>query len=327
MEIRSVLPQSDGKTNRQYRMATDTTDNAIELNAVTKTFANHVAVDQLDLAVPTGSIYGFIGPNGSGKTTTLRMILRIFQPDSGSVRVLGQTKGRTADDRLGYLPEERGLYKRMRVGDLLKYYAKLKGFNDCQAHIDEWLQQLDASTWVNKRIDSLSKGMAQKIQFIAAVAARPELVILDEPFSGLDPVNMESLRAAVLLLRERGTTVIFSTHDMDMAEKLCDTIFMIFKGKKVLDGTIDSIQARYPANRVRVRFADPETQLPFLPSVTESFQHGRLHMLTLRSADEAPAVLQQLVAHGELHLFEVVKPSLHDVFIQIAKPDPVELSA
>ena len=307
-------------------MAIDTINNAIELNAVTKTFGNHVAVDQLDLAVPTGSIYGFIGPNGSGKTTTLRMILRIFQPDTGTVRVLGQTKGRTADDRLGYLPEERGLYKRMRVGGLLKYYAKLKGFRNCQPHIEEWLQQLEASTWVNKRIDSLSKGMAQKIQFIAAVAARPQLVILDEPFSGLDPVNMESLRDAVLLLRERGTTVIFSTHDMDMAEKLCDTIFMIFKGKKVLDGTIDSIQARYPANRVRVRFACPDQALPFMPNVTESHQNGRFHMLTLRSADDAPAVLQQLADQGELHLFEVVKPSLHDVFIQIAKPDSMELA-
>lgn len=307
-------------------MAIDTINNAIELNAVTKTFGNHVAVEQLNLAVPTGSIYGFIGPNGSGKTTTLRMILRIFQPDSGTVRVLGQTKGRTADDRLGYLPEERGLYKRMRVGDLLKYYAKLKGFRNCQPHIEEWLQQLEASTWVNKRIDSLSKGMAQKIQFIAAVAARPQLVILDEPFSGLDPVNMESLRDAVLLLRERGATVIFSTHDMDMAEKLCDTIFMIFKGKKVLDGTIDSIQARYPANRVRIRFANPDQALPFIPNVTESHQNGRFHMLTLRSADDAPAVLQQLADEGELHLFEVVKPSLHDVFIQIAKPDSMELA-
>ena len=180
-------------------------DNAVQLYGVTKTFSNHVAVDNLDLAVPTGSIYGFIGPNGSGKTTTLRMILRIFQPDTGSVQVLGQTQGTTADDRLGYLPEERGLYKRMKVGDLLRYYARLKGFYDCQKHIDSWLEYLEATTWVNKRIDSLSKGMAQKIQFIAAVAAKPRLVILDEPFSGLDPVNMESLRDAVLLLRERGT--------------------------------------------------------------------------------------------------------------------------
>ena len=301
-------------------------ENAIELNSVTKSFSNHVAVDNLDLAVPTGSIYGFIGPNGSGKTTTLRMILRIFQPDSGTVKVLGQTKGRTADDRLGYLPEERGLYKRMRVGDLLRYYARLKGRKDCQPYIDEWLEYLEATTWVNKRIDALSKGMAQKIQFIAAVAAQPQLVILDEPFSGLDPVNMESLRDAVLLLRDRGTTVIFSTHDMDMAEKLCDTIFMIFKGRKVLDGSIDSIQARYPANRVRVRFADSEKQVPRLPMVVETSQQGRFHLLTLRDPQDAPPLMAALAEHGDLHLFEVVKPSLHDVFIRIAKPDPVEMT-
>lgn len=301
-------------------------ENAVQLTGVTKTFSNHVAVEDLDLAVPTGSIYGFIGPNGSGKTTTLRMILRIFQPDHGRVEVLGQAAGRTADDRLGYLPEERGLYKRMKVGNLLRYYARLKGFYNCQSHIDGWLEYLEATTWVNKRIDTLSKGMAQKVQFIAAVAARPKLVILDEPFSGLDPVNMESLRDAVLLLRERGTTVIFSTHDMDMAEKLCDTIFMIFKGRKVLDGTIDSIQAQYPADRLRVRLANPRTSLPTMPQVVDSIVQGRNHLLTLRDAGDAPAVMSQLNDAGELHLFEVVKPSLHDIFLQIAKPDPVEMA-
>lgn len=301
-------------------------DNAIELHCVTKTFSNHVAVDGLDLQVPTGSIYGFIGPNGSGKTTTLRMILRIFQPDSGAVKVLGQTQGKTADDRLGYLPEERGLYKRMKVGDLLRYYARLKGRYDCQSHINEWLQYLEAGSWVNQRVDTLSKGMAQKVQFIAAVAARPQLVILDEPFSGLDPVNMESLRDAVLLLRDRGTTVIFSTHDMDMAEKLCDTIFMIFKGQKVLDGTIDAIQAQYPADRVRIRFADPTTELPRMAEVTGAVLQGRQHWLTLRDACDAQAVLSRCAQAGGLQLFEIVKPSLHDIFIQIAKPDPVEMA-
>ena len=208
---------------------------AIELSGVTKRFREQVAVDSLDLAVPTGSIYGFIGPNGSGKTTTLRMILRIFPPDAGTIRVLGNEQGKTADDRLGYLPEERGMYKRMKVRSLLKYYSKLKGHHNCDADIERWLEKLDAKEWANKRIDALSKGMAQKIQFISAVVARPELVILDEPFSGLDPVNLEVLRDAVLELRSAGTTVIFSTHDMDVAEKLCDTIFMIFQGRKVLD--------------------------------------------------------------------------------------------
>ncbi|MGI9516131.1 MAG: ABC transporter ATP-binding protein [Pirellulaceae bacterium] len=302
-------------------------NNAIELAGVTKRFAKQVAVDNLDLNVPVGSIYGFIGPNGSGKTTTLRMILRIFQPDSGSVTVLGERHGKTADDRLGYLPEERGLYKRMRVGSLLTYYARLKGNYDCQKHLQEWLTRLEASDWVNKRIDTLSKGMAQKVQFIAAVAGNPQLVILDEPFTGLDPVNMEALREAVKLLRERGNTVIFSTHDMEMAEKLCDTIFMIHKGHKVLDGTIDTIQAHYPANRVRVRFADPDLQVPEIRQVTAVETQGREFQLIVEDHSQSGIVLEQLSRHGELHRFEVIKPSLHDIFIEIAKPAAEEMAA
>lgn len=299
--------------------------NAIELNNVSKRFGAHTAVDSLDLAVPTGSIYGFIGPNGSGKTTTLRMILRIYQPDSGVVTVLGNPVGKVADDRLGYLPEERGLYKRMRVGELLRYYAKLKGNYDCKAWLDEWLEFLDASTWINKRIDTLSKGMAQKVQFIAAIAGKPKLVILDEPFSGLDPVNMESLRDAVLLLRERGTTVIFSTHDMDIAEQLCDTIFMIFKGHKVLDGTLESIQERYPANRIRVRFSDPDMSLPTLPEIQASQQYNKSYILEMRDADDAPQILHQLAQHGPLNHFEIIRPTLHEIFVRIARPTVEDL--
>lgn len=294
--------------------------NAIELNNVTKLFGTQKAVDALDLVVPTGSIYGFIGPNGSGKTTTLRMILRIYQPDSGTVTVLGNPSGKVADDRLGYLPEERGLYKRMRVGDLLRYYAKLKGNYDCKSWLDEWLGFLDASGWVNKRIDTLSKGMAQKVQFIAAISGKPQLVILDEPFSGLDPVNMESLRDAVLLLRERGTTVIFSTHDMDIAEQLCDTIFMIFKGHKVLDGTIDSIQQQFPANRIRVRFSSPDTTLPVINKVRSSQLDNKSHILEMRDPDDAPNILRQLARHGPVNHFEIIRPTLHEIFVQIARP-------
>ncbi|MFK7817644.1 MAG: ABC transporter ATP-binding protein, partial [Planctomycetaceae bacterium] len=247
--------------------------NAVELSGVTKKFRDHTAVDGLDLAVPKGSIYGFIGPNGSGKTTTIRMILRIFQPDAGTVSVLGQTAGTAADSRLGYLPEERGLYKRMKVKDVCAYYAKLKGHYDCKSDIDDWLQRLGATEWANKRVDALSKGMAQKVQFITSVVARPELLILDEPFSGLDPVNLEVLRDAVLEMRNRGTTVIFSTHDMDVAEKLCDTIFMIFKGQKVLDGSVDSIQQQYARNQVTLRLANGDPP-PDLQGVTSSQADG-----------------------------------------------------
>lgn len=296
--------------------------NAIELRGVTKTFGKTVAVNQLDLSVPEGSIYGFIGPNGSGKTTTLRMILRIFQPDQGDVVVLGNASGKTADDRLGYLPEERGLYKRMKVRDLLTYYARLKGFYNCKPEINKWLERLGATSWVNMKVDSLSKGMAQKVQFISAVVARPQLVILDEPFSGLDPVNMESLREAVYSLREDGTTIVFSTHDMDMAEKMCDTVFMIFKGNKVLDGTMESIQANYPANRIRVGFAGEEQTMPTLTGTSSPERLGRYFEFTLDDPGRSQSVLQELSSQRELIHFEIVQHSLHDIFVRIARPEP-----
>ncbi|MEM7477711.1 MAG: ATP-binding cassette domain-containing protein [Planctomycetota bacterium] len=297
--------------------------NAIELRQVRKTFGKNVAVNDVDLVVPEGAIYGFIGPNGSGKTTTLRMILRIFQPDSGEVVVLGQATGKTADDRLGYLPEERGLYKRMKVFELLTYYARLKGFYDCRGEIDSWLERLGASDWANKKIDALSKGMAQKVQFISAVVAKPELVILDEPFSGLDPVNMESLRDAILHLRQLGTTIIFSTHDMDMAEKLCDGVFMIFQGNKVLDGTMDEIQADYASNRIRVALSSADNTLPELHGVLETLPKGRYYDLVLADTSQAQSVLHQLTSQREIQHFEIVKPSLHDIFVSIARPEEV----
>ena len=293
--------------------------NAVELTSVTKRFGEHTAVNELDLVVPTGSIYGFVGPNGSGKTTTIRMILRIFQPDEGTVRVLGQDTGKTADDRLGYLPEERGLYKRMKVGELLTYYAKLKGFRDCQSEIDDWLNRLGASDWKKKKVDALSKGMAQKVQFISAVVARPQLLILDEPFSGLDPVNMEVLRDAVVAMRERGTTIIFSTHDMDVAEKLCDTVFMIFQGNKVLDGSVESIQRDYAADTLKIRLAAGE-QLPALPGIESQREEGLYHYLKLANPDESQIILQQLSNAVRVEHFELERPSLHDIFVGIARP-------
>jgi len=299
-------------------------NSAIELDQVSKSFGNQIAVDRLDLQVPEGAIYGFIGPNGSGKTTTLRMILRIFQPDSGTVRVLGEAKGKTADDRLGYLPEERGLYKRMKVRDVLAYYSRLKGKYDCRGEIQRWLELMGATEWANKKIDALSKGMAQKIQFIAAVVAKPRLVILDEPFSGLDPVNLESLKEAVISLRNSGTTILFSTHDMEMAEKLCDTILMIFMGKKVLDGSLESIQANYPADRVRIRFADDNQDVPPLSGITEVTSNGRFHYFRMQDPSRSQRLLQELSRERVITHFEVVKPSLHDIFVSIARPRKVD---
>ncbi|MDB4755905.1 ATP-binding cassette domain-containing protein [Mariniblastus sp.] len=295
--------------------------NAIELAGVTKRFGKKTAVDGLDLAVPTGAIYGFIGPNGSGKTTTLRMILRIIQPDSGQVAVLGKLRGRTADDQLGYLPEERGMYKRMKARELLIYFSRLKGRYDAAKNVDQWLEKLGAAEWANMKIETLSKGMAQKIQFISAIVTMPKLVILDEPFSGLDPVNMEVLRDAVLELRENGTTVIFSTHDMDMAQQMCDTIFMVFQGKKVLDGTLSEIQATYPANRVRVILSDTRQEFPSIDGIENLTQTRNSFEFKLENIEEKQRILQQLAARVSLDQFEVIRPTLHEIFVRIARPE------
>jgi ABC-2 type transport system ATP-binding protein len=293
---------------------------AVEIERVTKTFQGHVAVDDLSLEVPEGCIYGFIGPNGSGKTTTLRMIMRILHPDRGSVRVLGEESFRAANDRVAYLPEERGLYKQMKVRDVLRFYAELKGFRHSGPAVAEWLERLGLGDWAGRRVEALSKGMAQKVQFIATVIARPELVLLDEPFSGLDPVNLDVLRDAVLRLRRDGATVIFSTHDMAVAERLCDAVFMIYKGRKVLDGSLGSIQGAYGSVTLRVEL-DGGTDLDGLPGVAKVTDFGRLQELRLERGADPQAILARLVQRGRVLHFEVARPTLHDIFVRIAGPE------
>jgi ABC-2 type transport system ATP-binding protein len=295
--------------------------NAVEIEHVTKTFGKHVAVDDLSLQVPTGAVYGFIGPNGSGKTTTLRMIMRIFLPDSGNIWVLGEQSQGAATDRVGYLPEERGLYKQMKVRDILRFYAELKGFRDNRSAIDAWLKKMDLADWAGKKVEALSKGMAQKVQFIATVIARPELVLLDEPFSGLDPVNAEVLREAVLELKKEGTTVIFSTHDMAVAEKMCDFIFMIYKGRKVLDGTLEAIQDTYGSDTLRVRLDGNGASLDGLAGVARITDFGRLKELRLEPGADSQQLLAALMARGQVRHFELTRPSLRDIFVRIAAPD------
>ncbi len=299
---------------------------AVRLTNVTKTFGAHTAVRDLTLTVPTGCTYGFIGPNGSGKTTTIRTILHIFHPDSGAVEVLGERSTRAANDRIGYLPEERGLYKKMTVRRVLAYYAALKGMKraDAAGEIERWLTKMGLSDWADKKVEALSKGMAQKIQFIAAVVARPELLILDEPFSGLDPVNLEVIRTAILELRAAGTTVIFSTHDMAMAETMCDFIFMIYRGNKVLDGTLADIQRSYGEDTIRVSCDGGVELLRSLPGVELVRDLGQSQ--ELRHPDPQ-ALLRDLAPRTTVRHFEVTKPSLHDIFIRIAKPDAQELAA
>jgi ABC-2 type transport system ATP-binding protein len=296
-------------------------NSAISIRNVTKRFSGVVAVNDLDLNVPSGSLYGFIGPNGSGKTTTLRMIMHILLPDQGEIEVLGERDTRAARDRVSYLPEERGLYKRMSVRRLLRYYGLLKGAKqpDLGRSITHWLERLGLADWIDKRVESLSKGMAQKVQFIASVLNRPELLILDEPFSGLDPVNAEVIKDAVLDLKKAGTTVVFSTHDMSVAERLCDRIFMIFKGRKVLDGTLDEIQSLYGYDTIRLRTEDGMDALHGLDGIDEVNDQGNLQEVTWRG--DPQALLAILVSRTRVNLFEVARPSLHDIFVRIASPD------
>ena len=297
---------------------------AIAIRNVTKRFKDLFAVDRLDLTVPAGSLYGFIGPNGSGKTTTLRMIMHILLPDEGEIEVLGERGTSAARDCVSYLPEERGLYKRMSVRRLLRYYGALKGARQpgLDQSIGRWLERLELSSWLDRKIDSLSKGMAQKVQFIAAVLNQPQLLILDEPFSGLDPVNMEVLKDAVLDLKKAGTTIVFSTHDMHVAERLCDRIFMIHKGRKVLDGTLDEIQSRFGLDTVRIQTEGGLSALEGLADLDEITDLGNLQ--EVRWAGDPQELLESLLKRTRITRFEVTRPSLHDIFVRIASTGPVQ---
>ncbi len=296
---------------------------AIAIRGVTKAFGTTVAVNNLSLVVPRGSLYGFIGPNGSGKTTTLRMIMNILLPDSGEVEVLGRKGTTAAHDDVSYLPEERGLYKKMTVRRLVRYYAMLKGMRqpDLDSAIDHWLDRMGLKDCIDKRIEALSKGMAQKIQFVSAVVSKPELLILDEPFSGLDPVNAEVLKDAILDLRKAGTTIVFSTHDMSVAEKLCDRIFMIFKGNKVLDGSLDEIQTDFGADTIRVRTEDGAEALKNLPGIESINDLGNMQELRLTEMTNPQDLLHALVERTSVYHFEITRPSLHDIFVRIATPE------
>ncbi|HWE26565.1 MAG TPA: ATP-binding cassette domain-containing protein [Polyangia bacterium] len=277
-------------------------------------------MSDLTLTVPRGSVYGFIGPNGSGKTTTLRMTMNILFPDRGDIVVLGERTTASARDRVSYLPEERGLYKKMTVRSLLRYYGRLKSVPRAKLddRIDHWLERLHIDKWADENVEVLSKGMAQKVQFIASIVSEPELLILDEPFTGLDPVNAEMLKDAILSLRERGTTIVFSTHDMGAAERLCDRLFMIFNGKKVLDGTLAEIQERYGADTIRVRTSGGRAVLDGMPGVDRIVDYGNVQ--ELRVSGDAQAFLQALAAKTVVQQFEITQPSLHDIFVRIAQP-------
>jgi ABC-2 type transport system ATP-binding protein len=252
------------------------------------------------------------------------MMIGMTLPDTGSVSLFGQPFDRKSVYRVGYLPEERGLYKQMKVRDVLAYYAELKGLRKPRAAVASWLDRLGLTAWADKQVQALSKGMAQKVQFIAAVVTRPQLVLLDEPFSGLDPVNMDVLREAILELRRDGTTVIFSTHDMAVAERMCDSIFMIYQGKKVLDGTLQTIQGIHGADTVRVRFSDGSANLHEIPGVQAVTDFGQSQELRLSAGADPQHVLAALMERARILHFEIARPSLHDIFVRIARPKSEE---
>jgi ABC-2 type transport system ATP-binding protein len=298
---------------------------AAELNQVSKSFGDRPAVQDLSLSIPEGSLYGFIGPNGSGKTTTMRMLVNILQPDDGSIRVLGRKlRGSDADD-IGYMPEERGLYRKMKVRDLLLFYGRLKGGGpDLARKVDEWLERFGLQAWSGKKVEALSKGMAQKVQFIATVVTGPRLLILDEPLAGLDPINAEAIKGAIAEIRGTGATVVFSTHDMSAAEEACDFIFMIFRGRKVLDGTMDQIRAHHGRTTVRVETDAPSHLLTHIEGVRAVAPLATGFELIPDPESDPGTVLSRVASRFRLTRAEIARPSLHEIFLRIAGPGAEE---
>jgi ABC-2 type transport system ATP-binding protein len=292
---------------------------AIVLEQVSKRFDSVVAVDNLSLRVEQGAVFGLLGPNGAGKTTSLRMILHILAPDEGTIQVFGQPAGDRTQDLIGYLPEERGLYARMKVREVLVFLAALKGLSGAEAskRVRQWLERLELAAWAEKKINDLSKGMQQKAQFIAAVIHQPPLLILDEPFAGLDPVNATLIKDIMLELRAQGSTIILSTHRMEQVEMMCDAICLINRGRSVLAGDLRAIKQSYGKNTVRIEYSGDDDFLD-LPQLVEKLNHfGAVVEAKLRPGADPQEILKTAIARGvRLSRFELVEPPLHDIFIE-----------
>ena len=298
---------------------TDETKPTLVLDHVTKRYGDFTAVDDLSLQVRPGRIFGLIGPNGAGKTTTIRMIVNITVPDSGRIELFGHAMETSLQDRIGYLPEERGLYRKMKVGEQLKFFAELKDVRGKEAdeRINSWLNKMELSEWKAKRTKDLSKGMQQKIQFITAVIHNPDLLILDEPFSGLDPVNVELMKQTILEAKREGKTIILSTHQMEIAEKLCDDVCMINHAKKVLDGRLREIRRSFSRNAVALQIAGGDGLLDDKSLVVNVRQTGDDTEVLLAPGVDAQVLLKRLVEAGTVvNKFELAEPSLHDIFIE-----------
>lgn len=291
---------------------------------VSKTYGDFTAVSSLSFSADRGKIFGLIGPNGAGKSTTIRMIMNILVPDSGSIELDGKAFAEEDRNRIGYLPEERGLYKKQKLNEVLLYLAALKGCPSsvAQGRIDSWLARFDLLEWKNKKIDTLSKGMSQKIQFISTIIHDPDVLFLDEPFSGLDPVSADELLAIIRELKDQGKLVLFSTHVMEQAEKVCDHIIMLNKGKKILDGDLREIRKAHGLNRVALSFADDGVDASFLESletVGSVHQERRDFLVTLGPGAESDSLFAALAGKTRVRSFIVNEPSLHEIFVSLVQ--------
>jgi ABC-2 type transport system ATP-binding protein len=300
----------------------------LQLEHIRKHYDGKVAVEDLSLAVPKGAMYGIIGPNGAGKTTTIRMIMNIVPPDSGQVLLEGRPVDEDFKNRVGYLPEERGLYKKMTLAEVIVYMAELKGMSGSRARtvIDPWLERLELTDYRNRKVEELSKGMQQKLQFITTIAHDPEIIILDELFSGLDPLNVELMKGILLDLKRQGKTILFSTHVMEQAEKLCDHLCMISQGKKVLDGRLGEIKSQFGRNAIQVSFEGDGSFIRTLPGVASVTEYTNYQELRLANGADPSAILKGMVDRVKVRRFEIVEPSLYDIFIEVAKVDRSELT-
>jgi len=305
---------------------------AIDLRAVTKTFGPLTAVERLDLTIPRGALYGFIGPNGAGKTTTIRMIMSRLLADSGDLRVVGKASALEAKDRIGYLPEERGVYRKMKVASYLAYIARLKGMPErgLRERVYAAIERIGLAGVENKRCEELSKGMSQKIQFLAAIIHEPDLVILDEPFSGLDPVSTRLLREQILAEHRRGATVLFSTHVMPQAEEICDHVVMIYRGQKVLDDPVSTILRPYDVRALKFEPLDSRADVGAvraLPGVERCSATEGAYEVALREGADAARVMQSVIAAVPIARIELKRPTLEDVFVSIVAGGDREAAA
>jgi len=301
-------------------------DTAIELTGVTKAFGRFNAVDDLSLRVPRGSMFGLLGPNGAGKTTTIRMIMNITAPDSGEIRILGHPMDRQTQNRIGYLPEERGLYRKMKVSDHLFFLAAIKEVSreTAKQRIEGWLDKMELRPWLNKKVDELSKGMQQKVQFIATIVHDPDILILDEPFSGLDPINVALMRDYFLDFRQRGKTIIFCTHVLEQAEKLCDEICLMARSKKILEGSVKELKRRNSQGLLRLEAGASLAEIGGLPGVATVKAVDGHYVVGLAPGVDRRVFLRTALDRYEIYAFSQKEPDLEEIYLEAVKSAGLE---